>query len=77
MRKNKIYNLNTQSGKIKCRTSIRTKSYNNKTLKNALINYFNDVEKGSKACEFLNSNKEKVETFSLSRTVFKKIIEMN
>ena len=71
MQRNKIYNINTQTGKIKFRKSIRKKSFNNKTLKNTLINYFNDVNRGTHATEFLLSNKEKVESLSLSRTVYK------
>lgn len=72
MQRNKIYNINTQSGKIKCRKSVRTKSFNNNTLKNTLINYFQDVNKGTHATEFLLSNKEKVEKYSLSRTISRK-----
>ena len=72
MQKNKIYNINTQNGKIKCRKSIRTKSFNNNTLKNTLINYFQDVNKGIQSTKFLLYNKEKIEKYSLSRTISRK-----
>jgi hypothetical protein len=43
-----------------------------KEIKRKLINYFQDVNKGTDATNFLLSHKEKVESFALSRTVFKK-----
>ena len=72
MQKNKIYNLNTESGRIKCRTSVRTKSFNNSTLKEKLISYFQNVNEGTKAAEYLLKNKEKVENITLSRVKYRK-----
>ena len=72
MQENKIYNLNTQSGKLKCRKSIRTRTLNNKTIKEKLINYFQNVDQGSNAAEYLLSNKEKIESITLSRITYKK-----
>tara|TARA_B110000037_G_C17069828_1_gene485372 strand:+ start:238 stop:735 length:498 start_codon:yes stop_codon:yes gene_type:complete len=72
MQDNKIYNLNTQSGKLKCRTSIRTKSLNNKTIKEKLINYFKNVNTGNNVADYLLKNKEKIEKVTLSRMMTRK-----
>ena len=77
MQRNKIFNLNTQSGKLRCRKSIRTRAFNNKTLKSKLIDYFKDISKGSKVAEYLVSNKEKIENMTLSRTVYRKKNKIN
>lgn len=72
MQKNKICNLNTKSGRIKCRTSVRTRALNNNAIKEKLIEYFKNTHKGTVVAEYLLKSKEKIENITLSRISYRK-----
>jgi len=71
MNKNGLDDINTNSGKIKCKTGTYKKPLNQKYLLDKLVNYFNNIEKGKTIADFIFNNRETVERITLTRKIDK------
>lgn len=69
---NQLDNINTNNGKLKCNTRNYKKPLNQKNLSQTLTKFFNDLNKGQAAADFLISNREVVEKTTLTRSVDKR-----
>ena len=69
---NQLDNINTNNGKLKCNTRNYKKPLNQKNLSQTLTKFFNDLNKGQAAADFLINNREVVEKTTLTRSVDKR-----
>lgn len=72
MKRNEVSDLNTRNGKLKTRTSMYKKPLNQKSIQNKLVDFFNNLDKGKAAAEYLINNRDKEERSTLTRYVNKK-----
>jgi hypothetical protein len=76
MKNNKVNDLNTNDGSIKCMKSTYTKPLNKKYLISRLGDFFKDLSKGEKVAGFILDNRDKEEKFRIKRVVNKKTINI-
>lgn len=72
MNRNGVDNINTNNGKLKCKTGNYKKPLSQKNLHSTLTKFFNDMSKAQAATEYLINNRETVERTKLSRQIDKK-----
>ena len=72
MRRNEVSDLNTRNGKLKTRTSMYKKPLNQKSIQSKLVEFFNNLDKGKAAAEYLINNRDKEERSTLTRYVNRK-----
>jgi len=72
MKRNEVSDLNTRNGKLKTRTSMYKKPLNQKSIQNKLVEFFNNLDKGKAAAEYLINNRDKEERSTLTRYVNRK-----
>ena len=72
MKRNEVSDLNTRNGKLRTRTSMYKKPLNQKSIQNKLVEFFNNLDKGKAAAEYLINNRDKEERSTLTRYVNKK-----
>lgn len=71
MNRNEVSDINVNNGKLRCKTGTYKKPLSQKTMQQQLVNFFNNLEKGKQAAEYLLKNRETVERVTLTRRMDK------
>ena len=67
MSRNEVSDINVNNGKLRCKTGTYKKPLSQKIMQQQLVNFFNNLEKGKQAAEYLLKNRETVERVTLTR----------